>query len=77
MSVPEIRPALLTAETAARLDEFRAFRHLFHNVYGFNLSAKHLQELVKEFPETASRLEKEVKDFIISMKDILPEKPLA
>jgi len=76
LSVPGIRPALLTTETADRLDEFRAFRHVFRNVYGFNLSSQRLQELLRALPDTVSRLEEEVNEFIADMQEILPEEPL-
>jgi len=41
-----VRPAVLTPETRAGLDEFRAFRHIVRNVYTFNLRASRLEALV-------------------------------
>jgi len=44
--VAGIRPAVLSRETRACLDEFRAFRHIVRNVYTFNLRASRLEALV-------------------------------
>jgi len=73
LSIPEIRPPLLSKNTAAKLDEFRAFRHVFRNVYGYNLSSERIKDLVDKLPNTANCLEKEVNLFISKMKEIMPE----
>lgn len=72
LEIPGVRPALLTRETASRLEEFRAFRHVFRNVYGFNLSAERLRDLLKKFPDTAQRFEREVLNFIKDLEQVLP-----
>lgn len=73
LAIPEVRPPLLTKETAAKLDEYRSFRHVFRNVYGFNLSSERIIALVNKFPHTADCLEKEVYSFIRTMGEIIPE----
>lgn len=73
LEIPDVRPPLISKETASKLDEFRAFRHVFRNVYGFNLSADRIVDLLNKLPHTADCLEKEVYDFIKTMKDIMPE----
>ncbi len=72
LDIPDVRPALITKETAGKLDEYRAFRHVFRNVYGFNLSAERIIELLNKFPHTAACLEKDVVVFIDTMKTVLP-----
>ena len=37
LDVPDVRPPVLQAETAARLDEYRKFRHRIRNIYATNL----------------------------------------
>lgn len=44
--VAGIRPAVITPETRACLEEYRSFRHVVRNVYTFNLRPARLQELV-------------------------------
>ncbi|WP_027364703.1 ribonuclease toxin HepT-like protein [Desulfotruncus alcoholivorax] len=73
LDIPDIRPYFITKETAAKLDEFRAFRHVFRNVYGFNLSTERIVDLLNKFPQTVGCLEREVYAFIKTMKEILPE----
>lgn len=72
LDIPDVRPPLISRETALKIDEFRAFRHVFRNVYGFNLSAERIVDLLNKFPHTADCLELEVYDFIKTMKNIMP-----
>jgi len=58
-----IRPPVVTKELAASLDEFLTFRHLFRNIYGFELIGDRLDSLVKKFFHTADRFKKEIKTF--------------
>lgn len=73
LDIPEVRPPVLSRETAFKLDEFRAFRHVFRNVYGFNLSSERMVDLLNKFPHTISCLEKDVCTFIQTMKQIVSE----
>jgi hypothetical protein len=41
--IPEARPAVLSAETVALLDDFLAFRHRIRSIYAFNLNAERLK----------------------------------
>lgn len=75
LDIPEVRPPLLSKETASRLDEFRAFRHVFRNVYGFNLSSEKIVDLLNKFPHTAGCLEREVYAFIKTMREIISPEP--
>jgi len=73
LDIPEVRPPVLSRETAGKLDEFRAFRHVFRNVYGFNLSPERMVDLLNKFSHTFNCLEKDVYTFIQTMKKIMPE----
>lgn len=73
LEIPEVRQPLLSKETAGKLDEFRAFRHVFRNVYGFNLSSERMVDLINKFPHTANCLAREVCDFIKTMKEVIPD----
>ncbi|MBI4703167.1 MAG: hypothetical protein HY744_18780 [Deltaproteobacteria bacterium] len=46
LDLPGIRPPLLARDTARQLDEFLRFRHLFRNVYGFELEWPKLRGLL-------------------------------
>ena len=72
LTVPQVRPPLVKRDTAARLDEFRAFRHVFRNVYGFNLSPARIGDLLKNLPEVINEFQKEAIAFIDVMGQLLP-----
>ena len=48
--IPELRPALLSRELVARVDEYRRFRHAFRHMYFFDLEWPRLKPLVAGVP---------------------------
>jgi len=44
MTIPikDVRPAVVSEELAAELDEYLSFRHLFRNIYGFELKGQRM-----------------------------------
>jgi hypothetical protein len=50
LELPGVRPALLREHTAGALEEFLRFRHLFRNVYGFELEWVRLRPLLARLP---------------------------
>lgn len=48
LEIQGIRPALLSAETAADLDELRRFRHLFRHAYSANLDPDKVADLAAQ-----------------------------
>jgi hypothetical protein len=64
LDLPGLRPPLLTASTVRELHEFLRFRHLFRNVYGFELEWQRLQPLLSRLPAIASKLDAEVQAFL-------------
>lgn len=50
LDLPGIRPPILRGETARDLDEFLRFRHLFRNVYGFELEWARVRSLLEQVP---------------------------
>lgn len=45
------RPAVLSAGLAANLDDYLSFRHVFRNIYGFELQGERLSRLASLLPE--------------------------
>lgn len=72
MATPIIktRGPLISSQTKDLLNEFRGFRHVFRNVYGFNLIGKRLESLLTIFPSTVSNVEKDIKNFTKEMNNI-------
>lgn len=64
LELKDIRPAVISEELAASLDEFLTFRHLFRNIYGFELMGDRLERLVDKFFPTADRFKKEIEAFV-------------
>lgn len=64
IKIKDIRPAVLSKTLAAELDEYLAFRHLFRNIYGFELESERLDRLVDKFDKTAKSFEYEIHNLI-------------
>lgn len=64
LELKDIRPPLISKGLAASLDEFLSFRHLFRNIYGFELIGDRLDRLVEKFFITADRFKNEIEGFI-------------
>lgn len=62
-NIETVRPAALDQETARQLDEYLRFRHLFRNVYGFDLEWARCRKLLDSLPATFERLLQRLADF--------------
>ena len=65
MSVPleEIRPQVIDNPLERNLEEYLRFRHLFRNIYGFELKWERCQPLAERLPETFADLKEQIGDF--------------
>jgi hypothetical protein len=61
--LPEIRPAVISQENAAILDEFRRFRHLVRNVYTINIVPSKMNRTVSVLPDLWTKLRAELSAF--------------
>jgi len=66
--VPRTRPAVLQTETASLLDEYRRFRHLFRNIYGFRLSWIHMKPLLDNAATAVDIFAADIKQFIAFLR---------
>ena len=64
LDLPGVRPPLLRIETAYALEEFLRFRHLFRNLYGFELEWPKIRSLLDRLPETWSAVEVDLERFV-------------
>ena len=64
MEIKDLRPAVISKKLASELDEYLGFRHLFRNIYGFELESERWDELVIKFPKVAEYFCKEIRDFL-------------
>lgn len=70
---PGARPAVISPETAADLDEYRRFRHLVRNIYATNLVPAKMQRLVDRLPGLWVRLRRELLLYAQFLEQISPD----
>lgn len=64
VKITDVRPAVISEEVAADLNDYLQFRHLFRNIYGFELKSDLLDRLVDKLDRTASRFVEEIRKFL-------------
>lgn len=64
LPIEGLRPQVISEKLAADLDEFLAFRHLFRNIYGFELKGNRIEYLAEKFENVSKRFEREIRKFI-------------
>jgi hypothetical protein len=76
MTVPikGIRPAVISEELAAELDEYLSFRHVFRNIYGFELKGERVGYLAGKFDRTAGGFIREIKAFLAFLNKEIKKK---
>jgi len=71
LEINGVRPKVISTKTKELLEEFLAFRHVFRNVYGYNLTREKLEDLIMKIPELSIKFEKDLQDFEKKMLDLL------
>jgi hypothetical protein len=64
LDLPGVRPPVLSASSAVDLDEFLRFRHLFRNLYGFELQWPRLLPLLSRVPAVWRSVERDLDRFL-------------
>jgi len=73
--IAETRPAVISPESASRLDELRRFRHLVRNVYTFNLVPQKMEPLMVALPGLWQQVQAEVSAFADFLEDLAQAGP--
>ena len=68
LPVVGIRPAVFSKESGSLLEPYRGFRHVFRNVYGFQLDPGRVAELVQRLPAVVSRVGGDLDKFVSEMR---------
>ena len=68
-----VRPAMISTDVAAGLDEYRRFRHLVRNVYATNLVPIKMQGLLERLLPLWNKLRAELTTFAAFLEQIAPE----
>lgn len=64
LDLREVRPRVISDELAGDLDEYLAFRHVFRNIYGFELREDRLHHLISQLDRTFPRFKAEISVFL-------------
>lgn len=73
IEVPEVRPALISRELAETLSEYLRFRHLFRNVYSFQIRWDRFAHLARGMKETLQQFRSELKSFVSFLQGLPDE----
>ena len=65
--IANIRPAVISPQTMQYLNEYRGFRHIFRNIYGFNLITERIERLLDLLGLTIQLLKQDIQSFISEM----------
>jgi hypothetical protein len=63
LPVDPVRPSVVSAGTAARLDDYLRFRHVFRNVYGRQLQWSRMRPLLDDAPTVLAEVAGELRGF--------------
>jgi len=70
LEIEGIRPALLDRNLASKIDEMRAFRHVFRNIYQSELDPRRVQLVQSQLESTLAEFKKAHQQFIEKLKGI-------
>ena len=73
LSIESIRINVICNKTKVILSDYLRFRHIFRNVYGFQLDWDKLKHLVENLEENTLLFQKDISDFIIFLKKLEKE----
>ncbi len=68
IAVEDLRPIVISEELAAELDDYLSFRHVFRNIYGFELKGERLMRLAEKFDRVSLQLIDEVRAFLAEIE---------
>lgn len=62
--IPEVRPAVISAETLRLIDEYRRFRHRVRHAYSEELDWDRMERLVADLPRAVEGFRREIGSFV-------------
>ena len=63
VALPQVRPAVLSAETIKALDEYLRFRHVVRNIYAFEFDPERIERLVQRLRPSFEQVRTELLAF--------------
>lgn len=68
--MPDLRPAVLSADLINALDEFRRFRHVVRNIYAFKFDPERIERLVKQMSASFTQVRIELLVFVSFLEQV-------
>ena len=65
----EGRPAVISSKTARCLEKYLSFRHVVRNIYGYELEAERIAQLVAQQAAVWQEFDSEVRTFVAWLRD--------
>jgi hypothetical protein len=69
LELETVRPRVLSEKIHERMQVFLRFRHLFRNVYGYELRQEKIVQLDEQFEDTLTDFVKEIETFLDWLKE--------
>jgi len=69
----DIRPEVISEDLARALRPYLGFRHVFRNIYGYELHPDRLRPLIERFDGTFDGFQEEIQRFMVFLKQVLDE----
>ncbi|HME54933.1 MAG TPA: hypothetical protein VKM55_22195 [Candidatus Lokiarchaeia archaeon] len=73
LEIPGVRMAILSTTTKEELHEFLRFRHVFRNVYGFELNWDKIKTLMDKYSTVYYNVESSIHELIAFLSKIMQE----
>ncbi len=64
IEIENVRPCVITRNTADALSDYLAFRHIVRNIYGYELDLKRIMPLLEKVSSTYEGFQVEIKAFM-------------
>lgn len=71
IKLPQTRPPVINKELFHQMEEYLRFRHLIHNIYGFQLKYNRFSHLVEKLPDIIDQLEEQINQFLTQFEEII------
>ncbi|EAZ91011.1 hypothetical protein CY0110_27405 [Crocosphaera chwakensis CCY0110] len=68
--IDNLRPQIFSKITIEQLDEYRRFRHVVRNIYGFEFEITRVEPLINSLDKCFTNVKNELLDFVQILKAI-------
>lgn len=70
MTIPDIRPQVLSQATIESIQEYLEFRHLVRNLYSYHFDYQKMNKLVEKLPKVFKLLQDDLKQFTNFLEEV-------